>query len=66
MNKEQMRNGLVFLYADTLKQIAAKVGHPNPRPLNKLQTIAFIVDKAEHGEKRDYIVQCVNECIRRK
>lgn len=65
METQEIRTGLTKLYADTLKQMCARLGHQNPRPMNRLQTISFIVSKAEHGEKRDYIVECVNFCERK-
>ena len=55
----ERRTGLDNLYADTLRNMAAKLGCTNPRIMNKGQLADFII-RTESGYDD---IKYVNDCI---
>ena len=62
-----LRTKLSEIYADSLKQMCARLGHGNPRPLNRLQTLAFVMEQFEGADNttHNYIVDCAFNCDRK-
>lgn len=61
----KMRGDLQALYADTLKNIASRLGCDRVRGMNKGQLADYIVRVAKNlGDtpERDWIFKCIDEC----